>query len=277
MVLGLGRPSALLAVLLGLAGSLTGQPSAGELVRRPFSVLQVNLCNSGMATCYSGGRAVARAVELVREVRPDVMTLDEICRADLTAVRRAVQRLDRDRAVVSTFRAAGDRPSSGPTRCLNGQDFGIGLVVSVPAPYRGQVTSWGTYSAQDPSDPELRVWACITATRQFRACATHLAAIGGAVALAQCRELMSAAAGPGPGRPGHLPLVLGGDLNLGLRPAADVRTCVPPGYARNDDGDVQHVITSGDLEVRQRRLVDVRGTTDHPGLLVGGTLTRILS
>jgi endonuclease/exonuclease/phosphatase family metal-dependent hydrolase len=240
------------------------------VLRRPLDVLQLNLCNSGMAPCWTQGRAVTRAADLVREQRPDVVTLNEVCRDDVDAVRRAMRGLPQDGVVVSAFRPTGDRPSGGPVQCTDGQDFGVGIVVRIAAPYRGHQVASGIYTAQDPADPEIRVWACVVATGQFRACVTHLAAIGGGIALAQCRQLMADGLGGG-----ALPVLVGGDFNLGPRGRADIRSCVPPGMARVDDGGVQNVVVdSADFAVTGRRAADVRRTTDHPGLLVGTTFTR---
>lgn len=255
--------------LLGLAGSLTGHPPAGEVLRRPFAVLQLNLCNSGMAGCFTGGRAVTRAADLIRQDRPDVVTLVEVCRADVAALDRAMRGLRRDGTVVSTFRATGDRPADGPTRCTNGDEFGVGVVARVPAPYRGHRVGSGVYARQDPTDPEIRVWTCLDVPGQFRACVTHLAAIGGGIPLDQCRELVAAAFDGSP-----LPVVVGGDFNLVPRGRADIRDCVPAGAARVDDGGVQNVVTGPGFAVTGQRLLDVRGTTDHVGLLVRSTFTR---
>src|SRR5439155_22731937 len=51
----------------------------------PFRVLQMNLCNSGRARCYAAvnnGRSVAEAYGVIRSTRPDLVTLNEICRSD---------------------------------------------------------------------------------------------------------------------------------------------------------------------------------------------------
>ena len=255
--------------LLGLAGTLVGHPEAGEVLRRPFAVLQLNLCNSGMAGCFTQGRAVTRAADLVRQEQPDVVTLEEVCRRDVAVLERVMRSLGREGTVVSTFRAAGDRPSRGPTLCTDGDEFGIGLVARVPEPYRGHRVESGVYDRQDPTDPEIRVWTCLVAPGQLRACVTHLAAIGGGVPLAQCRQLMAVAA-----RDRDLPLVVGGDFNLVPRGRADIRSCVPPGTTRVDDTGVQNVLAGPDFAVTGRSLLDVRGTTDHVGLLVRMTFTR---
>ena len=48
----------------------------------------------------------------------------------------------------------------------------------------------------------------------------------------------------------------------------DPLSCLPPGFARTDDGGFQDIVASGPLEVDNSSTVDMRGTTDHPGLLV---------
>jgi hypothetical protein len=72
------------------------------------------------------------------------------------------------------------------------------------------------------------------------------------------------AAYPGAGAP----VVLGADLNLRPGGTPDVRSCVPVGHTRVDDGGVQNVVATPGLAVTGRRFVDMAGTTDHPGLLV---------
>jgi hypothetical protein len=68
-----------------------------------------------------------------------------------------------------------------------------------------------------------------------------------------------------------VPLVLGGDLNLGSGDSPDVRSCLPAGSAFVDDGDVQLVVATPEFVVGSSSMIDLRGATDHPGLLV--TLT----
>jgi hypothetical protein len=62
--------------------------------------------------------------------------------------------------------------------------------------------------------------------------------------------------------------VLGGDLNLGSGADPDLRSCLPAGSALVDDGGVQHVVATPEFVVGGSRTIDMRGTTDHPGLLV---------
>src|SRR5215831_6635638 len=123
----------LASVTLLLVGSAAGQATPPTL-----RVLQFNLCNSGIAECYTG-RSVARAAEVIRANAPDVVTINEACRGDLDQLRQAFP----DDRVASAFKAAGDRRTGGDFRCRNGQAFGIGVLVRLPAaaqasvPYRG--------------------------------------------------------------------------------------------------------------------------------------------
>ena len=65
-----------------LAGVLvtgaTTAPPGGDGAR----VLQLNLCNSGLAGCFTG-RAVDRAAAVIRAEEPDVVTLNEVCEGDV--------------------------------------------------------------------------------------------------------------------------------------------------------------------------------------------------
>src|SRR4051812_5360187 len=95
------RGHALRAALVGLAiGVVTGCTAAAttSTTAKPYSMglspdaptaaagvppapvrlLQLNLCNSGIAACYTG-RSVAEAATVIRAEAPDLVTLNEIC------------------------------------------------------------------------------------------------------------------------------------------------------------------------------------------------------
>ncbi|HET8823029.1 MAG TPA: hypothetical protein VFM57_15910, partial [Thermoleophilaceae bacterium] len=70
---------AALGCALALAPSGCGASSDGST----YTVMQMNLCLSGLAGCY--GKAaypavVVDAVARIREARPDAVTLNETCR-----------------------------------------------------------------------------------------------------------------------------------------------------------------------------------------------------
>src|SRR5262249_40169412 len=106
-------------------------PTAATGTGTTLRVLQVNLCDSGIASCYTG-RAVGQAATVSRASDPGVVTLNEVCRDDVQFLSRVVQRRDGDR-LAWDFKAAGDRRTAGDFRCRNGQPYGIGVLARIPA------------------------------------------------------------------------------------------------------------------------------------------------
>ena len=176
-------------------------------------------------------------------------------------------------AVVSAFQAAGDGRTGDAFRCRNGQQYGIGVVSRWPSVPGSSAACW---DLPDPgrADPEERAWLCLdaAATPAIAVCTTHLASTKREVAGAQCRYLFGTVIAEMHARDGAAPLVLGGDLNLGIRRQTRTRVLPPPGSALADDGGEQHVVATPEFVVDSSQTIDLRGTTDHPGLLV--TLTR---
>jgi endonuclease/exonuclease/phosphatase family metal-dependent hydrolase len=228
--------------------------------------LQLNLCDSGIASCFTG-RSVAAAAEVIRGKRPDVVTLNEVCRDDVGVLERAMSAAHPGTKVASAFEAAADRPAHGPFRCLNGQQYGIGILARVPSLASGHRAYRGIYPVQDPADPEERAWLCLEAADDLLACTTHTASTSARVALAQCRYLLDAAVPKITGRHGG-EVVLGADLNLLSGRPPGPQSCLPRGYHRVDDGARQDIVTSPGIVVRSRTVIDMGGTTDHPGLFV---------
>jgi endonuclease/exonuclease/phosphatase family metal-dependent hydrolase len=262
---------AVAACLVSAAALLTGSAAASKVTGNPLRVLQMNLCDSGLARCYTG-RSVTEAAAVIRADAPDVVTLNEVCQGDVYALGQTMADLYRGAAVVRAFKPAPDRRTASVTRCRNGELYGIGVLAHIPARYRGYTTYSGTYPTQDIRDPEQRVWLCVHATAHFYACTTHLASTSSAIALAQCGYLLHTAIPAMRTRGGYEPTVLGGDLNLTYGGSADVRSCVPSGYPHKDDGAVQHVVATTDFTVRSTKLIGMDGTTDHPSLLVALTV-----
>ena len=248
-----------------LAGSTTGSAAVDARLR----LLQLNLCNSGIASCYTG-HSVARAAAVIGSVRPDVVTLNEVCRDDVSDLEQVLAKDARVGDVVSAFQPASDRRTAAAFRCRNGQSYGIGLLARFPALDKGYSIHVGIYPIQDTSDPEERAWLCLD-TGEIVACTTHLASTKPTVALAQCRYMLETAIPTMPRRGQAEPTVLGGDLNLRPHHVPGVQPCLPPGYAQAYDGGTQYIVGSPDLQVTSRTTIGMNKTTDHPGLL--GTLT----
>ncbi|MFD6564206.1 endonuclease/exonuclease/phosphatase family protein [Micromonospora profundi] len=253
------------------AGSSVARPPVADLpAPTVLHILQMNLCNSGRAGCYTG-RSVTRAAGVITAERPDLVTLNEICRDDVAALHRVLADAHTGATVVSAFTAAGDRPSGADTWCRNGQSYGIGLLARLPTPDTRHTVHSGIHPVQDVADPEERAWLCVHVDGTLHACTTHLAATSRTVALAQCGHLFAEVLPALRGGAGHTPTVLAGDLNLREGDDPDVRACTPPGYLRVDDGGLQHVLASGDIVPAGTRSVGMGGATDHPALLT--TLT----
>lgn len=234
----------------------------------PFWALQLNLCNSGVAKCYEGGQALPEGARVVVDTAPDVVTLNEICLPDVAQIASSLASVYTGSTVVWGFQAARNRGTGGPYKCKNGQDYGIGVVAHIPGVFNGAQTFGGIYASQDPGSSEHRAWLCVNAVGSFYACTTHLAAGNGPVALTQCKDLMNnlipsvrAAGG------GYAPTVVGGDLNLKFRGSPDAQSCVPGGYYRKGDGDVQHILATTDLVFSASRKIGM-SHTDHDGWFV---------
>jgi hypothetical protein len=173
--------------------------------------------------------------------------------------------------VVWGFKAATDRRTNAPYKCKNGQDYGIGLIAHIPGTYAGHQISSGIYASQDTASAEERAWLCVHATGSFYACTTHLASTSGTVALTQCQDLMNniipsvrTAGGE------YAPTVVGGDLNMKFKGSPNAQSCVPAGYFRKGDGDVQHIMATTDLAFSSSRTIAM-SRTDHDGWFVALT------
>ncbi len=237
----------------------------------PVRVLQMNLCSSGIAACYTG-RSTARAAAVIRAERPDLVTLNEVCEDDVSALERAMAEVAPGGRAVSAFQAARNGRTGEPYRCRNGRQYGIGLVSHWPT-VPGSATDAGIYPAQDRDDPEERAWLCLDVAAPGSAdgavsfCTTHLAYTKREVTNAQCRYLLDTVIGAKRARDAAAPVVLGADLNLGSGDSPDLRACLPADSARVDDGGQQHIMGTPEFVVAGSTRIDLADTTDHPGLL----------
>jgi len=140
------------ALALGISTVATGSAAAAS----PYSVLQINICNSGHADCYTG-EATARAGDLINARSPSVVTVNEMCASDGEPIRERTG-------------YAGVFTQSGSQTCTNGSAYGNALLfpagTSVGMPYRL------TYDAQS-DHIELRTLTCAPAAG-ITACVTHL-------------------------------------------------------------------------------------------------------
>jgi endonuclease/exonuclease/phosphatase family metal-dependent hydrolase len=258
------RPLRTVAAVVTSAVLLVGS-TAASAESATLRVLQFNLCNSGIAACYSG-RSVAQAATVIRDTDPGVVTLNEVCREDVQALGRAVQDRYGGR-LARVFTAARDRRTGADFRCRNGQPYGIGVLARLPTTSPWYTSSSGIYPTQDLRDPEERAYLCVDVAGAFDTCTTHLSGTSATVALAQCHYLFGTALPAIRSRDRNAAAVVAGDFNLGDGGSA-MRSCTPAGYARRDDGSSQQVLAFPGFAVGTATRIDMHGTTDHPGLLV---------
>jgi hypothetical protein len=159
----------LVAGLVGCTTVATGSNAAGSpppastpdggAPAAPVRVLQLNLCGSGIAACYTG-RSTAEAAAVIRAQIPDLVTLNEVCQDDVSALQRALAEVVPGGAVVSAFQATRDRDTGDAYRCRNGRPYGIGVVSRWPS-VPGSSAEAGIYPTQHTDDPEERAWLCL--------------------------------------------------------------------------------------------------------------------
>lgn len=233
-------------------------------------VLQMNLCNSGLAGCYEGGRSINEAYSRIASQRPDIVTLNEICSQDVERLWQGMASVwpgqVGDAAVGRTFAfvPAWNGTTNQSYKCANGDEFGNGIIWHSPDPTGLRMS--GRYANQD-SGAEKRSWQCVQILPGGPyACVTHLSAASEPVALAQCNELMSHVVTT---TGGVLPAIVGGDFNLEYDTSdpENVQRCVPARYYRKGDGGVQHFIAHDSLAFVSRTTLPMT-YTDHPAFLM---------
>jgi endonuclease/exonuclease/phosphatase family metal-dependent hydrolase len=253
--------AAIAASAVVLASSVPAVPARAVAT---FVVLQMNLCNSGLAIapCYTFGKAVDEAIAKIHRHRPDLVTLQEVCHDDLYArdgwgkLARAMADLYGSEHISVDFVPAWNRDTNDAYRCINREQFGV----AVMSHGNGRDLHQGWYSRQDSSD-EVRAWTCTTVLKgRLTGCTTHLSTDPD-VAMRQCHELMSILASPW-----VMPeVIVAGDFNLTSEPGKphNVQDCASANYDRRSDSALQQVFFTRNIEW-------VRGTyeamrwTDHP-------------
>src|SRR5918999_6536768 len=230
---------ALVLALCGCSGS-TGTSGAPAPAAVPpagsstYTLMQMNLCLSGLAGCY--GKAaypavVEEAVARIREAHPDAVTFNEACRSDVSGIaRRTGYHLRFSRVIYSSRRLRCVRPGG---RGL----FGNAVLTEAAI----ERTDNHDFKAQ--AGPERRRWLCVTTRVGVDVCTAHLntrSAIEVAGNDAQCVELAALLAR----RAAVRTVAFGGDVNRR-------DSCAPEGFWTRTDRSagqapgLQHVYGSG--------------------------------
>jgi endonuclease/exonuclease/phosphatase family metal-dependent hydrolase len=248
---------ALLAVAAIAASAATARESeSGGLSE--YSLLQMNLCLSGLAGCYAGTEypaVVGEAIEKMLATQPDAVTLNEACSGDVERIARETGYDYRFDTVI--YRGA-------PLPCRNPGDRGVFGIAVLSSDVIGGAES-APYEAQ--LGPEERRLLCVRTGDDVRVCTSHLSVSGspGEVATndAQCEELSEALAGDDR----RQATLFGGDVNR-------LSSCSPRGAWTERDEEavqapgIQHVYGTRPGFVRPRDEVLPMNYSDHDALLM---------
>jgi endonuclease/exonuclease/phosphatase family metal-dependent hydrolase len=252
--------SALVLVLAGCGSSSTAaaaRPRAGP----PYTLLQMNLCLSGLAGCYARVHypaGVEAAVTEIRDRHPDAVTFNEACGGDVALIARRTGYHLRFSSIIYYGKPLSCIRPSGRGR------FGDAVLTRAP------ITSSASHPFSAEAGPEQRQWVCVNTQLGVGVCTAHLAShepIEAAANTPQCAELRGVLAR----RAVAGTVIFGGDVNR-------LPACAPGGFwirtdasARQDPGS-QQVYGTGRLRSPSAQVVPA-ARTDHDVLLVRAYLT----
>ena len=254
---------ALALVLTGCSRS-SGTAAAAAMPRpagSTYTLMQMNVCLSGLAGCYRKVEypaGVEEAVARIREVHPDAVTFNEACGGDVALIaRRTGYHLRFSRVIYY----------GKPLLCVHPGGRGLfGDAVLTKASIQSAESQ--PFKAQ--AGPEQRQWLCVRTRIGVDVCTAHLAspeAVEVAANPRQCAELRALLARRAAART----VIFGGDLNR--RPA-----CAPPGFwtrtdrSAHQDPGLQQVYGTAAFRSPSARIVPATHT-DHYVLLVRAHLT----
>jgi endonuclease/exonuclease/phosphatase family metal-dependent hydrolase len=237
------------------------QPAADPRQDTPFSLLQMNLCLSGYSGCFARTAypaVVDEAVRVIRERRPDAVSLNEACARDAREIARRTGYHVRFTEVIY---ADALLPCVDPGgRGL----FGNALLT------KARVTQAREAKFTAQLGPEERRWLCATTATDVTVCSAHLEGTTGSDRRAnnerQCEELASLLTRYARQRP----TIFAGDANR-------QGWCAPEGHwvvtdseasgASGTDPGIQHVYGSRDF-ASPRGTVVPAARSDHDYLFV---------
>ena len=245
------------ALVLAPSGCSRSSRTSGPLAERSaYTLMQMNLCLSGLAGCYVKAAypaVVEEAVARIREVHPDAVTVNEACRSDVARIaRRTGYQLRFSRVIYRGERLRCVRPGG---RGL----FGNAVLTEAA------IESTDSQAFEAQAGPERRRWLCVTTQVDVDVCTAHLntrSTVEIAGNDAQCVELAALLAR----RAATRTVTFGGDVNRR-------RSCAPAGvwtrtdrFAEQAPG-LQHVYGSGALRSPSAEVVPLTHS-DHDALLV---------
>jgi hypothetical protein len=255
--------TAVLLVAAVLVLALPGCRRSSETVPptdSTYTLMQMNLCLSGLAGCYRKAAypaVVEEAVARIREADPDAVTFNEACRSDVASIaRRTKYNLRFSRVIYGGERLRCVRPGG---RGL----FGDAVLTAAAI----ESTERRHFKAQ--AGLERRGWLCVTTRAGIDVCTAHLntrSTVEVAGNDAQCAELAALLTRRASART----VAFAGDVNRR-------RTCAPDGlWTRTDTSaaqapGLQHAYGSEALRSPSAQVVSA-AHSDHDVLLVRARL-----
>ncbi len=251
----------LVLALAGCSGSSGTAVAASRSPGSTYTLMQMNLCLSGLAGCYHKvdyPAGLEEAVTRIRDARPEAVTFNEACSRDVALIARRTGYHLRFSKVIYYGK---------PLPCI--KPGGRGLFGDAVLT-RAAIQSSDSHPFKAQSGPERREWLCVSTRVGVEVCTAHLAsheAVEVAANAPQCAELRAllarrAAAGT---------VIFGGDLNR--HPS-----CAPPGFwtrtdsSAHQDPGLQQVYGTDALRSPSARVVPAIHT-DHDVLLVRSYLS----
>ena len=242
------------------SGGVAPEPSTSP-AGSTYTLMQMNLCLSGLASCYGKvayPAVVEDAVARIRAARPDAVTFNEACANDVAWIARQTGYHLRFARVIYL----GER-----LRCV--QPGGRGLFGNAVLT-EAAIERTDKHDFETQAGIERRGWLCVTTRVDVGACTAHLntrTAVEVAGNDAQCAELRTLLAH----RAVRGAVIFGGDVNR-------VASCAPRGFWTLTDRSagqapgLQHVYGSEALGSPSAEVVPA-AHTDHDVLLVRAHLT----
>ena len=252
------------ALVVALTGCSAVSRRARTLTSRAgstYTLMQMNLCLSGLGGCYRKVEypaGIEEAVARIREAHPDAVTVNEACSGDVALIaRRTGYHLRFSRVIYQGKLLPCIHPGS---RGL----FGDAVLTKAAI----ETAEGQAFGAQ--AGPERRQWLCVSTRIRLEVCTAHLASPDPDEVAAngpQCAELRRLLARRAAARR----VIFGGDVNRRS-------SCAPRGFwtrtdssAHQDPGS-QHVYGSGALRSPSARVLSATHT-DHDFLVVRAQLT----
>jgi endonuclease/exonuclease/phosphatase family metal-dependent hydrolase len=259
-LLGLAVAGCTLVLAVSACGG--SSPAGGRPGGPTYTLVQMNLCLSGLADCYvkvAYPAALDEAAAVIRRDRPDAVTISEACRGDVAWIAGRTGYHLRFAQVIY---------HSAPFRCIDpgGRGvFGDALLT------KAAIADSDSHAFPTQTSFEHRRWLCVTTRVRVDVCTAHLDTRGGAELAgndAQCPELATVLAH----RPAARAVIFGGDVNRRS-------SCAPAGFwtrtdtaARQSPG-LQQVYGGGALRAPSARVIPF-AHSDHDALLVRARLAR---